>query len=32
MDEKFKNIMINSEDVIVTIMDADSWAPDAYFD
>jgi len=23
--------MINSEDVFVTVMDADSWAPNAYF-
>jgi hypothetical protein len=31
MEEKFKALMINSEDVFVTVMDADSWAPNAYF-
>lgn len=32
MAEKFKNLMINDDDVFVTVMDADSWAPNAYFD
>jgi hypothetical protein len=31
MEEKFKTMMINPEDVFVTVMDADSWAPNAYF-
>ena len=26
MEEKFKTLMISSEDVFVTVMDADSWA------
>jgi len=31
MEEKFKALMISSEDVLVTVMDADSWAPNAYY-
>jgi hypothetical protein len=32
MAEKFQTLMINEDDVLVTIIDADSWAPNAYFD
>ena len=31
MEQKSKTLMISSEDVFVTVMDADSWAPNAYF-
>ena len=31
MEDKFKALMVNPEDVFVTVMDADSWAPNAYF-
>jgi hypothetical protein len=31
MEEKFNVLMINPEDVFVTVIDADSWAPDCYF-
>jgi len=31
MEEKFNCLMINPEDVLVTVIDADSWAPNAYF-
>ena len=31
MDRMFKELMIYEEDVMVTVVDADSWAPDCYF-
>jgi hypothetical protein len=32
LEEKFRQMMIPMENLFLTIMDVDSWAPDVYFD
>ena len=32
MQQKFKKIGVSTENLFLTIIDADSWGPDVYFD
>lgn len=32
MEEKFNRMMLPTENLFLTIIDVDSWAPDVYFD